>query len=541
MGRNIPPYAILSHVWELEEVAFLDIDDIQRARHMRGFEKIRLSCQQARRQGLCYVWVDTCCIDKTSSSELSEAINSMFKWYRDAAVCYAYLSTTSHLGNDGDNDPAAFRNSRWLTRGWTLQELIGPKHIEFYGKSWNYLGTKLALRDEISSLTKIPKRLLQYPHVLSSYSIAKRMSWASERITTRLEDQAYSLLGIFNIHMPLLYGEGRMAFLRLQEEILRRSDDESLFVWDGAFLREDTKLDMLAPDAAAFIASGNVELLPIMRDSSQFSVSNKGLHMLTPLIPDPSSEFHIAVLNCHYENDFTGYIGVRLRRLMGKTSDALHYCRLGIVVVPEALAQAAQLQHIIVCTSETQSNIPQQAFVEVQLPLTLEAQFKFPHQVSCEITPFFPAVLDGDCFWNPKTSVLRIEAYSWPAAYLKMGFSFYYRMLNWGFVVAYALPWRGRQGILVVKASTSKDGYDTWLACMNDKRWTIAHASILAGGTVEVKNPPFLLNGAGRPFEGDWHVVAEVHEEARLGQDIWVLRTSICGSKFIFTCAMNIV
>ena len=162
---------------------------------------------------------DLCCIDKTSSAELSEAINSMYRWYQESGVCYAYLA---------DVPPNAFSKSRWFTRGWTLQELIAPSTVIFLDQKWQEIGTKSSLQRVISEITGIPTDILLGGD-LEDASIAQRMSWASKRETTRVEDAAYCLMGIFSIHMPMLYGEGERAFIRLQEEIMRVSDDHSLF------------------------------------------------------------------------------------------------------------------------------------------------------------------------------------------------------------------------------------------------------------------------------------------------------------------------
>ena len=173
-----------------------------------------------------------CCIDKTSSAELSEAINSMFRWYEKAKVCYAYLSDVSGDANL-KKDVSEFVGSRWFTRGWTLQELVAPKSVLFYSRrytGWHFLGTKEDLCDHISAVTGIDTDTL-YGAGLELASVARKMSWASHRETTRVEDTAYCLLGIFDVNMPLLYGEGKKAFLRLQEEILRSSYDYSLFAW----------------------------------------------------------------------------------------------------------------------------------------------------------------------------------------------------------------------------------------------------------------------------------------------------------------------
>ena len=187
-----------------------------------GYNKIRFCGEQARRDDLQYIWVDTCCIDKSSSAELTEAINSMFRWYREAAKCYVYLSDVSK-GNY-DHLPrsiwkSAFRGSRWFTRGWTLQELIAPTSVEFYSSEGMRLGDKRSMEQQIHEITSIPVRALR-GNPLSDFSFEERLSWAIKRETTREEDKAYSLLGIFDISMPLIYGEGReKASKRLQEEI----------------------------------------------------------------------------------------------------------------------------------------------------------------------------------------------------------------------------------------------------------------------------------------------------------------------------------
>jgi hypothetical protein len=240
-GSNIPSYAILSHRWEDGEVTYRDMTSGRSsARKKKGFGKIKQCCGQAIEDGLPYVWVDTCCIDKSSSAELSEAINSMYQWYQNAAVCYAYLSdvhlesslpaslpdahlegtlrTTSEVESLNNALVDEIENSKWWTRGWTLQELIAPQTIQFFGTKagfWHPIGDKASLIDLISRRTGIHPDVLSGSDV-SRCSIAMRMSWAADRETTRIEDLAYCLLGIFGVSMPLLYGEGKKAFLRLQ-------------------------------------------------------------------------------------------------------------------------------------------------------------------------------------------------------------------------------------------------------------------------------------------------------------------------------------
>jgi hypothetical protein len=222
-----PPYAILSHTWESEEVIFEDIKN-GTAKPKLGFTKILFCAEQAQRDGLQYFWVDTCCIDKTSSAEVQESINRMFRWYRDAARCYVYLSdvsTTKRRKQDSSSQSAAnswetdFRNSRWFTRGWTLQELLAPVSVEFYSREEEFLGDKKSLEQQIYNVTRIPTDALR-GHPMSSYSKAQRLGWVETRNTTREEDKAYCMFGVFDVQIPLLYGEGEArAFRRLHEEI----------------------------------------------------------------------------------------------------------------------------------------------------------------------------------------------------------------------------------------------------------------------------------------------------------------------------------
>lgn len=233
-------YVILSHTWEHEEVSFQEISDLESAVEKAGFSKIAQTCEIARAKGIKYAWVDTCCINKDSSAELSEAINSMFSWYKHATVCLVYLSdmrrmestTTHNVSTYSDTvSQEAFVSCKWFSRGWTLQELIAPDNIEFYDSQWKLFGTKVTLRDWILNATGISPAVLESSVNLQTTLVAVKLSWAAQRQTKRIEDRAYSLLGILGINMPLIYGEGLKAFRRLQEEIARETDDLSLFAW----------------------------------------------------------------------------------------------------------------------------------------------------------------------------------------------------------------------------------------------------------------------------------------------------------------------
>ncbi|KAI3326718.1 kinesin light chain [Xylariaceae sp. AK1471] len=227
-GSTIPPYAIFSHTWGTEEVTYEDITKGS-GLHKSGYDKIRFCGEQAKRDGLQYFWVDTCCIDKSSSQELTEAINSMFQWYSNATKCYAFLadvvtSGPAHLDGDRRSNQAwdlSFPRSRWFTRGWTLQELLAPAKVDFFSAEGVKLGDKKSLERLICGVTGIPPKVLRgSPLSLSHCTVSERMAWAERRKTTRPEDKAYSLLGIFNVHIPLIYGEGEEnALKRLREKI----------------------------------------------------------------------------------------------------------------------------------------------------------------------------------------------------------------------------------------------------------------------------------------------------------------------------------
>ena len=223
---KIPRYAILSHTWGPEEATFKDMTEGNGA-SKNGFDKIRFCGEQARCDRLQYFWVDTCCIDKSSSAELTEAINSMFDWYQNAVKCYVYLSdvsTKTRKASDSLTEctwEPAFRSSKWFTRGWTLQELLAPSpsSVEFFSQERNRLGDKRSLEQQIHEITGIPLSALQGTP-LSRFTIEDRLLWAKTRQTTRKEDRAYSLLGICNVYMPLIYGEGeKNAFRRLRKEL----------------------------------------------------------------------------------------------------------------------------------------------------------------------------------------------------------------------------------------------------------------------------------------------------------------------------------
>jgi len=231
--HNDLSYAMLSHTWTHgQEVTHKDLTS-GAGQSKTGYEKIKFCGEQATKDGLQYFWVDTCCIDKSNSTELTTAINSMFRWYRNAKKCYVYLADVSTPGYNTDIQPgqstweAAFRDSKWFTRGWTLQELIAPVTVEFFSKEGNRLGNKKSLEKLIHEITRIPIQALQ-GNPFSDFSISEQRDWAAERQTTEEEDIVYCLLGLCEVSMLPIYGEGKEAALkRLQMTVKEFSKDSS--------------------------------------------------------------------------------------------------------------------------------------------------------------------------------------------------------------------------------------------------------------------------------------------------------------------------
>lgn len=286
IGQDIPPYAILSHTWGQEEVLYRDITEgnLRVVQKRLGFTKIWYCAEQAKQDGLSYCWVDTCCIDKSSSAELSEAINSMYSWYQQAAVCYVYLAD---VDEDPGPNPDPYRSrelmegSRWFTRGWTLQELIAPRRLIFYSSRWATLGTKHSPDTgwalTLSRITGIPANVIRTGD-LHNCCIAQRLSWAANRRTTRIEDRAYSLLGLLEVNIPLLYGEGEKAFARLQQQIMESSDDDSIFAWQAMNCSHATLRGLLARSPNEFGKCGRFRFDEQSTSSvGEFRLTQKGV------------------------------------------------------------------------------------------------------------------------------------------------------------------------------------------------------------------------------------------------------------------------
>ena len=334
---HVPRYAILSHTWEQGEILFHDMSNLPDASKKYGFKKLRSACTLAKSQNYEWIWVDTCCIDKSSSAELTEAINSMFRYYQDAGICYAYLSDVEF--STEEDLKVLIRKSRWFTRGWTLQELLAPAKLEFYTSRWQKIGHKAEpdLADLVSQVTGIDMHTLMGGNIMG-VCIARRMHWASTRQTTRVEDRAYSLLGIFNVNMPIIYGEGKKAFRRLQEEILKSSDDQSIFAWHNYKYPEGSAIDVLAASPSDFIDSGSLSREPFLRIGRKpTTITSQGIAIELPIMSVTRldmSEFQLfeeieAILDCQFGNVPGTFPTIRLRSLRQTAKDgSKHYYRV---------------------------------------------------------------------------------------------------------------------------------------------------------------------------------------------------------------------
>ncbi|KAI4186290.1 MAG: hypothetical protein LQ346_005716 [Caloplaca aetnensis] len=303
-----PEYAILSHRWVGSEVTFQQLDSTEwRTINLESqpMKKIRDACRKARerRPPIEWLWVDTCCIDKTNNVELASALNSMFEWYFGATVCYGYLydvkwdSSSRQISKSTDPERPG-KESAWFERGWTLQELLAPRHMEFYDGDWNFMDTRKNLANLLRERTGIAEQYLTGASKFKAACVATKMSWMAGRTTTAVEDIAYSMLGLLNITMEIRYGEGVKAFMRLQRTLMESSTDESLFAWTTppSELRcyrglghvpefSPPHWGLLAPSPDCFSKSRDLVVLPdlhVARLAGGYRMTQQGVHFQLP-------------------------------------------------------------------------------------------------------------------------------------------------------------------------------------------------------------------------------------------------------------------
>ena len=303
---DVPRYATLSHRWkENEELSFGGLEEPHPLSNRTVYKKVKRFCVEARKRSLEYVWVDTCCIDKRSSAELSEAINSMYTIYNRATICYVYFYDVVSR--------ADLEQSSWFTRGWTLQELLAPSKLHFFNRKWHPIGSRRKLAPKIEGITGIPRKALRGFNP-AGYCIAEKLSWSAKRKTTREEDCAYCLLGLFQINMSLFYGEGGRAFQRLQEKIMKTSTDMSIFLWQGPAC---DAFGMLASHPSCFRDIQDSAMTRVRNCTDVFSMSggwslnNAGISMEASIHPYLlTDEFEcIFALHLHEPHTYTNLPG----------------------------------------------------------------------------------------------------------------------------------------------------------------------------------------------------------------------------------------
>lgn len=443
--KQVPPYAILSHTWGPNEETFRDYQCDPSFRPTS--KKVVGCCAKAKEYGYFHVWIDTLCIDKSSSAELSEAINSMFGWYQKSGICLVHLEDMFRYGYHFDlktenesacetrlryEHPELTREDlaccRWFTRGWTLQELVAPRRVHFFDYAWSFLGTKRRDWDDthvmtqwLSHITKIPPDTLAHEWGFTEYSVAQRMSWAANRVTTRIEDRAYCLLGLFGINMPLLYGEGNNAFRRLQEEIIRVSADHSILAsrFNLPAARDNPpSFGCLAPSPASFAGCQTVlatqdwvETWPNVEDSdesaedlpggrtaglrrsrgtkntdSHFTMTNKGLLITLDCIdlemPGVRSKTTLALLRCNVSDEVLGSLarkedkGKRIAvPLRPNKTKQVFWPSVGNppLLVSERLFQTYGTRREMYLSCQTQNNAHGARFADVQIRMPNES------------------------------------------------------------------------------------------------------------------------------------------------------------------------
>ena len=316
---DAPEYAAISHRWTDHEISLQEFQN-SKSGHRRGcgWVKIIQGCKIAWRRGINWIWIDTACIDKESSTEMNESINSMYRWYERSKECYVFLPDVHEIcacncrlqdysiKQVGRRYPRFYleelKGSVWFTRGWTLQELLAPKKVEFFNSKFLKIGSRQDLKSHVTKITGIAADCLVGERSIDDASLAERMSWAARRRTTREEDVAYSLLGVFGVSMPLLYGEGMRSFMRLQAEIILRSDDESIFAWKPHAVSTDRWYGLLAPNPRVFADTPSIEKR-LFESRRHYEWTNKGMRFQlrlprSGLIPTAQGLMVLLPLNC---------------------------------------------------------------------------------------------------------------------------------------------------------------------------------------------------------------------------------------------------
>lgn len=315
--HELPSFAVLAHSVGDVEVTYSDaVGDAAAARAKANYEKLAFAARQALADGYEYLFIHSCCVDRRSSAELDEAANSALQWYRKAGTVYAYLPDCP--ADARATDPASpFAASRWFRDPWMLLPLVASRNLTFYAAQWTKLGTKADLASDISAVTGVGLSFIRGTRPIETASVAQRMSWAARRSTARVEDVAYALMGLFSVHMPLLYGEGERAFLRLQEEIIRHSNDYSLFAWLDESAHPDQHYGLLARTPLWFEKCGHIVPYAHSQSWAPYKMTNRGVKIDSIVQCRPvgvGGRQHALALDCPANDEDNTYLAVFLQK-----------------------------------------------------------------------------------------------------------------------------------------------------------------------------------------------------------------------------------
>lgn len=275
---SLPPYATFSHV--IDEIG-APLEDFARIKRELCSDIVKIlirACVQARDAGFTWLWNYAACVDRNSCAAQSEAINSLAQIYRNCGRSIIYLEDLKSKLVEDEEVVERMAECRWIRNVWAIPQIVFSRVAFFYSSDWSLIGTKKSLLPYLSSRMGIDQEVLEDSDSLEEFSLARRMSWASDMTASRVEDFAYALVGLFDVSMSILYGEGQKAFLKLQEEIMGDTDDFSLIAWDKIDAQEYNGLFAHSP--ACFRRFRNGPTTPL-RVNGEVQIQCKGINIQT--------------------------------------------------------------------------------------------------------------------------------------------------------------------------------------------------------------------------------------------------------------------
>jgi hypothetical protein len=411
-----------------------------------------------------------------------------------------------------------FAKSKWFTRGWTLQEFIAPMEVEFYNCQWQGIGTKRQLATMLAHITGVDKGIIIRQQALRDVCVARKMSWAARRTTTRIEDTAYCLLGLFDIHLPLLYGEGANAFIRLQQEIIRVSDDQSIFAWDSPIYRAQ---GLFAPRPQCFSNAGRIVLWEARRGDEPWALTNYGLRLQLPFVCERFPGFQAdvaAVLACRYEDDFTGPLGLMLKDTDSPTVFNPDFTPR-LVILDREQANKAEMKTLYLSTHQGPTNWSSNAienrkcWVRFSVPLSsgwpdFEVQAAFPSQC-----------------WNTTTKTIRVRHRNEVKGALHLR-----NRDGKEFVVAFGYEGLRSQPprIFARKRLPVDFGPKMWVRLIqHEEEQSLGQLCDMANPIDLANTDPSRTTSTYRPPDGSWEATACIQEEIIMGEKLYTVDVKI--------------